>query len=111
MLVKQLNIKLKNKKGVFLGILLGNLGASLLGNLLTGKGTIRAGEDTIRSAESTTSWSGFLMLPHPLANFEIQKYCQNEPKFYGLYSRNNLLKIKDEAYVVNLAEYESTGTL
>ena len=29
-------------------MLLGTLGASLLGNLLTGNGTIRAGEDTIR---------------------------------------------------------------
>ena len=24
------------------------------------------------------------MLPHPLANFEIQKYYQNEPKFIGV---------------------------
>ena len=35
------------------------------------------------------------MLPHPLTNSEIQKYYQNEPKFYGFYSRNNLPKIKD----------------
>ena len=30
------------------------------------------------------------MPSHPLTNFEIQKYCQNEPKFNGAYSRNNL---------------------
>ena len=36
------------------------------------------------------------MLPHPLTNFEIQKYHQNEPQFNGVYSRNNLSKtIKD----------------
>ena len=35
------------------------------------------------------------MLPHPLTNFEIQNYCQNEPKFNRVYSRNNLSKIKD----------------
>ena len=35
----------KEQKGGFLGVLLGTLGARLLGNLLTGKGTIRAGED------------------------------------------------------------------
>ena len=35
------------------------------------------------------------MLTHPLTNFEIQKYYQNEPKFNGVYSRYNLLKIKD----------------
>ena len=30
------------------------------------------------------------MLPHSLTNFENQKYYQNEPKFNGNYSRNNL---------------------
>ena len=30
------------------------------------------------------------MLPHPLTKFEIQKYYQNEPKFNGVYSRNNV---------------------
>ena len=33
---------------------------------------------------------GFLMPPHPLTNFKIQKYCQYEPRFNGGYSRNNL---------------------
>ena len=42
---------------------LGTLGASLLGNILTDKGVIRPGDGT--------SWSGFLMPPHPLTNFEI----------------------------------------
>ena len=32
------------------------------------------------------------MPPHPLSNFEIIKYCQNEPKFNSVYSRNNYLK-------------------
>ena len=45
------------------------------------------------------------MLPHPLTNFEIQKYYQNEPRFNGVYSRDNLPKIKDGAYVINLDEY------
>ena len=35
--------KTKEQKGGFLSILLGTLGASLLGNLLTGKGIVRAG--------------------------------------------------------------------
>ena len=38
----------KEQKGGFLSMLLGILGASLLGNLLTGKGTARAGEGTVR---------------------------------------------------------------
>ena len=37
----------KEQKGGFLRRLLGTLGASLLGNLSTSKGTIRAGEGTI----------------------------------------------------------------
>ena len=50
------------------------------------------------------------MLPHPLTNFEIQKYYQNELKFKGIYSINNLPRIKDGAYVINLNECNSTGT-
>ena len=50
------------------------------------------------------------MLPNPLTSFEIQKYYQDEPKFNGVYSRNNLSKIKDEAYITNLDEYESIET-
>ena len=38
------------------------------------------------------------MLPHPLTNFEIQSY----PKFNGVYSRNNLPKLNDGAYVLIL---------
>ena len=50
------------------------------------------------------------MLPHPLTNFEIQKYYQNESRFNGVYSRDNLPKIKDGAYVINLDEYSDIGT-
>ena len=49
--------------------------------------------------------------PHPLTNFKINKYYQNGPRFYGIYSRDNLLKtIKDGAYVMNLDEYADVGT-
>ena len=48
------------------------------------------------------------MPPHPLTKFEIQKYYQNESKFNGVYSRNNLPKIKDGTY--NFDEYKSIGT-
>ena len=44
------------------------------------------------------------MSSHLLTNFEIQKYYQNEPRFNGVYSRNNLPRIKDGAYVINLGE-------
>ena len=47
---------------------------------------------------------------HPLTNFEIQNYYQNEPNFNGGYLRNILHKIKDGAYIINIDEYESIGT-
>ena len=51
------------------------------------------------------------MPPHPLTNFEIQKYYENEPRFNGDYSRDNLPhKIKDGAYIINLDEYYDIGT-
>ena len=50
------------------------------------------------------------MLAYPLTNFEIQKYYENEPEFNGVYSRNNLSKIKDGSYIINLDEYESIGS-
>ena len=67
---KTIKNETKEQKGGFLSMLLGTLGASLLGNLLTGKGTIRAGEGTVRagygydlsikkSSNSTTSFNKF----------------------------------------------------
>ena len=50
------------------------------------------------------------MTLHPLTNFKIQKYYQNEPKFNGIYSTKNLPKVKDAEYVINLDEYKSIGT-
>ena len=50
------------------------------------------------------------MPSHPLTNFQIQKYYQNEPRFNGVYSRDNLPKIKDGAYVIHLDEYSDIGT-
>ena len=51
------------------------------------------------------------MPPHPLTNFEIQRYYQKKTKFNGVYSRDNLPnKIKDGAYVINLDEYSDIGT-
>ena len=46
---------------------------------------------------------------HILANFEIQKYYQNESRFNGIYSRDDKA-IKDGAYVINLDEYADVGT-
>ena len=90
-------------------MLLGTLGASLLGNVLTGKGILRAGsrnkkekgnkkgKGILRFLRSSfvlyfKKRMGFLISPHPLTNFEIQKY-KNEPRF-NVFSRKNLPKKK-----------------
>ena len=49
--------------------------------------------------------------PHHLTNFEIQEYYQNEPRFNGVFSRDNLgSAVKTGAYVFNLDEYHDIGT-
>ena len=52
----------------------------------------------------------FLVPPHPLTNFKIQKYNQLKPRFNGVYLRINFLKIKDVAWVINFDGYKSFGT-
>ena len=54
--------------------------------------------------------------PHSLTKFKTQTYYQNEPRFNGVFSKDNLPKristdeIKDGAYVINLGEYHDIGT-
>ena len=117
-LLKGLTKTIKNetkeqRRPIFKYVLLGTLGASLLGDLLTKnlsrKGTVRAGEGIIRAGEGIKTKA--LMPPHPLTNFEIKEYYENEPRFNDVYSRDNLPKtIKSGAYVINLDEYADVGT-
>ena len=52
-----------------------------------------------------------LIPPHPLTNFEMKEYYENETRFNGVYSRDNLPKTKKNgAYVINLDEYVDIGT-
>ena len=101
----------KEQRGGFLSMLLGTLGTSLLVDILSkglsGKGVIRAGEGTIRAFHKKS----LTLPPHPLTNFEIQEYYQNEPRFNGVFSRDNLCNtIKNGAYLINLDEYHDIGT-
>ena len=92
-------------------MLLGTLGASLLGNLLTGKGFVRAGEGTIRAGYGSSIKKMALISPHSLTNFEIKDHYENHPRFNGVYSRDNSPKIiKNGAYAINLYEYADVGT-
>ena len=105
-------------------MLLGTLDAILLGNLLTGKGAMAtsqgrginragkgkginwAGEGLLRAGYGNNKMDFIITI----TNFEIQKYYQNEPRFNGVFSIDNLPKIKDGAYVKNLDEYSDIGT-
>ena len=120
---KTIENETKEQRGGFLSMLLGTLGASLLDNLLTGgKGMMRAGDGIVRagegSATSRAKGEGSkknklnLLLPfHPLTNIEISEYYADKPRFNGVYSRDNLpKKFKKGAYIINLDEYENTGT-
>ena len=92
----------KEQKEGFLSMLVGTLGGSLLGNLLTVKRILRTGYGRPLSSalqkkkrkRNFKSWywkrMGFLIPTHSLTNFEIQKYYKNEPRFSGVFSTNNL---------------------
>ena len=108
---KTIENETKEQRGGFLSMLLGTLGASLLGNLLTEKGMMRAGEGIVRAGEGAKKPLNSLLPFHPLTNTEINEYYINEPRFDGVYYRNNLPnKIKKGAYVINLDEYANIGT-
>ena len=89
---KTIRKETKEQKGGFLGMLLGNFGVSLLGNMLAGKVIVRAdfgnkkGKGIVRAGYGNKT----LILPRPLTKFEIQVYYQNEIRFNGVCSRNNL---------------------
>ena len=90
---KTIKTETKEQKGGFLSMLLGTLGASLVGDLLTKnlseKGTLRAGEGFLSQEKGLKK---ALMLAHPLTNCEIQEYYKAESRFNGIYSRDNLPK-------------------
>ena len=108
---KTIKNETKEQKGGFLSMLFGTLGASLLGNLLSGKGIVRAVEGMLKASYGSSIKEKALTPPQSLTNFEIKEYYENERRFNDVYSRDNLLKtIKNGAYVINLDEYVDVGT-
>ena len=53
--IKTIENETKEQRGGFLSMLLGTLGASLLGNLLTGKGIMKAGDGIVREGEGSVA--------------------------------------------------------
>ena len=80
----------KSQSGAYISLLLGTIASSMLGNLLTGKRTVTAGEGTIRAGEGILKKA--LIPTHPLTNIEIREYYENEPRINGVYSKDNLPK-------------------
>ena len=90
---KTIENETKEQRGGFLSMFLGTLGASLLGNLLTGEkgimraddGIVRAGDGIVRAGEGSKKNNLNSLLPfHPLTNIEISEYYKNEPRFNGV---------------------------
>ena len=76
---KTIENEIKVQRGGLLGMLLGTLGASLLGNVLTGeKGIVRAGDGIVRASEESKKNLNLLLPFHPLSNIEISEYYANE---------------------------------
>ena len=108
---KTIQNEIKEQKGGFISMLLGTLGAILLGNILGGKEKNGAGYGNKKRKGIIKAGYGFLIPLRPLTNFEMQKYYRNEPRFNGVYSRDNLQnKIKDGAYTINLDKRSDIGT-
>ena len=94
------------KKLIQSGGFLGKLLSKLAGSLMKVAMPLALGEGS-GSKKKLNSLLPF----HPLTNIKINEYYANEPRFNGVYSRDNLPKIiLKGAYVINLYEYENTGT-
>ena len=65
----------KEQKGGFISVFLGTLGACLFGNLLTGKGIVRAGEGIVRAGYGSS----------------IKKKCSNSTRSFNKFSNKRLL--------------------
>ena len=72
---KTIKNETKEQSGGFLSMLLGTLGASLLGNLLTGgKGIVREGDGIVRARSGSKKNPLNVLLPfHPLTNIKISE--------------------------------------
>ena len=78
----------------------------MLGNMLTRKEFMRT-----QSAHNNMDPIDkiFFVLHHLLSNINITSYFNYKPWFYGVFSRDNLPRIKDGAYVININDNKSKG--
>ena len=76
---KTIENEIKEQRGGFLSMLVGTLGASLLGNLLTGKGIIRADDGIVRAGEGSKKKNPKFAITHYQIRYQIHYLNQNHP--------------------------------
>ena len=91
------------------GMLLGPLGASLLQNLLKVLAQLEQVKAQLELVQTQLEKARVFNTTWSFSKFRNTKILQNEPKVSGVYSRNNLPKVKDGAYIINLEDYGSIG--
>ena len=64
-------------------------------------------EEELQEQKEDIYRQNFLVLFDPLNNIEIINYFNYEPRINSVFSRNNLTRIKDGAYVVNVNDKNS----
>ena len=103
---KTIKNETKEQKGGFLIMLLG----TLLGNLLSEKETVRAGEEILRAGYGSSIKKSYISTTS-LNEFCNKRVYENEHRFNGVYSRDNLPKTrKNGAYIINPDEYADVST-
>ena len=108
---KTIKYEKKEQEGGFLSILLGTLGASLLGNLLSGKGAVRTGKGIVRAGYGSSIKKRSSNFTTSFNKFEKKEHYENEHRLNDVYFRDNLPKtLKNGSYEINLDECADVGT-
>ena len=97
-------MKLKKQEAGFLGMLLGTLNNSSLGNTLTGKGVMRAEKSFVKAGIGYNNMD----INFQVSCIRITKYSNYQPRFNGVYSKDNLPRIKDRTYVIDDKQNKET---
>ena len=99
------NHEIKKQESGFVGALLEPLAASIVQPVISSVAKGISGEE-----QEDDIWINILVLLRPLNSIEITTYFNYEPRFNGIFSKNNLPKIKDGVYVINFYDQKSKET-
>ena len=105
--------EIKWQEGGSLDMLIGTLEASKLGDMLTGKGVIRAKKCVARAGRGYNNMDQMekkLVLRHPLINIEITSISTMNLALMAFFPRDKLPRMKDRAYVRNIDDKQSKRT-